>query len=59
MATSIGNLYKFNYTYEHEYSRGTEIVNADMYILSGGSGNHSYVWTNGDAEGDLIPSKIN
>ena len=59
VATSIGNLYKFNYTYEHEYSRGTEIVNADMYILSGGSGNHSYVWTNGDAEGDLIPSKIN
>ena len=58
VTTSIGNLYKFNYTYELEYSRGTEIMNVDMYILSAGNGNHSYVWTNGNQE-DLIPSKIN
>lgn len=59
VTTSIGNLYKFNYTYEHEYSRGTETVNADMYILSGGSSNHSYVWTNDSTAGELSPSKIN
>lgn len=58
VTTSIGNLYKFNYTYELKYSRGTDIMNVDMYILCGGSGNHSYVWTNG-AQEDLIPSKIN
>ena len=59
VTTSIGNLYKFNYTYEYEYSRGTEILNADMYILSGGSSNHSYVWTNDYSSGELSPSKIN
>ena len=59
VTTSIGNLYKFNYTYEYEYSRGTDIINADMYILSGGSSNHSYVWTNDDVSGRLSTSKIN
>lgn len=59
VTTSIGNLYEFNYTYEHEYSRGTETVDVYMYILSGGSSNHSYVWTNDSYVGELYPSKIN
>lgn len=69
VTTSIGKLYKFDYTYEHEdtfLNVGIEKRNANMYILSGGSVNHSYVWTSGitfstpsgDVRGGIIASKI-